>query len=81
MGGVHRGAPGIAGCVPHPHRRDDCAEPAARDEAATRLDATLEVLLTELSPSKAALLAARLTGARRNDAYARALELAGAPRG
>jgi len=57
------------------------AEPAARDEAATRLDATLEVLLTELSPSKAALLAARLTGARRNDAYARALELAGAPRG
>jgi len=57
------------------------AEPAAHDEAATRLDATLEVLLTELSPSKAAVLAARLTGARRNDAYARALELGGAPRG
>jgi 16S rRNA (cytidine1402-2'-O)-methyltransferase len=51
------------------------AEPAAQ-AGDSRLDETLTVLLTELSPSKAASLAARLTGARRNDAYARAMELA-----
>jgi 16S rRNA (cytidine1402-2'-O)-methyltransferase len=50
----------------------------AADSARITLDAALAVLLPELAPSKAASVAAKLTGAKRNEAYARALELAGA---
>ncbi len=49
---------------------------SAQDSARAALDTTLRALLPELAPSKAASVAARLTGARRNEAYARALELA-----
>jgi 16S rRNA (cytidine1402-2'-O)-methyltransferase len=49
---------------------------SAQDRARAALDATLRALLPDLAPSKAAAVAARLTGARRNEAYARALELA-----
>lgn len=43
------------------------------------LDEALAVLLKFLTPSAAAAAAAELTGARRNDAYARALEMAEKP--
>lgn len=52
---------------------------AAREENGARLDAALAVLLKHLPPSAAAAAAAELTGARRNDAYARALEIAEKP--
>ena len=53
------------------------AAPApAADTARITLDAALIALLVELAPSKAAAVAAKLTGAKRNDAYQRALELA-----
>ena len=53
------------------------AAPRPPDDAARiTLDAALTALLAELAPSKAAAVAAKLTGAKRNDAYARALELA-----
>ena len=55
------------------------APPRPAEEAARiTLDAALTALLPELSVSKAAAVAAKLTGAKRNDAYTRALELAAA---
>ena len=51
--------------------------PSAPVEEGARitLEAALRALLPELAPSKAAAVAARLTGAKRNDAYALALQL------
>jgi hypothetical protein len=46
-----------------------------------QLDETLQILLGYLPPSAAAAAAAKLTGVRRNDAYERALALAGKPSG
>jgi 16S rRNA (cytidine1402-2'-O)-methyltransferase len=68
----------VAGLA-RPARRD--ADDA--DDGALRLalERTLRVLLRELSPSKAAALAAQLTGARRGDAYALALQIAAADSG
>ncbi len=53
--------------------------PAAASDGA-RLDEALAVLLKFLPPSAAAAAAAEIAGARRNDAYARALEIAKSPR-
>jgi 16S rRNA (cytidine1402-2'-O)-methyltransferase len=55
----------------------EAAPPRVQDAA--RLDEALAVLLGFLPPSAAAAAAAELTGARRNDAYARALEMAEKP--
>ena len=54
---------------------EGAARAPAEDGARVTLDAALRALLPELAPSKAAAVAARLTGAKRNDAYALALEL------
>lgn len=54
------------------------AEARAAEEAAD-LDRTLRVLLESMPASRAAAVAARLLGARRNDCYRRALELMGGP--
>ncbi len=51
----------------------------AEEGARITLDETLRALLTELAPSKAAAVAAKLTGTKRNEAYARALALAKSP--
>jgi len=52
---------------------------AEQPSGGARLEETLQVLLRFLPASAAAAAAAELTGARRNDAYARALQLAGEP--
>jgi 16S rRNA (cytidine1402-2'-O)-methyltransferase len=51
--------------------------PAAQDGASQEIDKVLKALLKSHSPSQAAALAAEITGARRNECYARALALSG----
>jgi 16S rRNA (cytidine1402-2'-O)-methyltransferase len=55
---------------------EGAAPRTAPDDARAELERTLRVLLAELSPSKAAAVAAELTGAKRNAAYQLALEMA-----
>jgi 16S rRNA (cytidine1402-2'-O)-methyltransferase len=55
---------------------EGAAPRTAPDDARAALERTLRVLLAELSPSKAAAVAAELTGAKRNAAYQLALEMA-----
>jgi 16S rRNA (cytidine1402-2'-O)-methyltransferase len=52
---------------------------AEQPAGSAQLDETLRILLGYLPPSAAAAAAAKLTGVRRNDAYERALVLAGKP--
>jgi len=52
-------------------------EPEGEAEKALDTDALLEALLPDLSPSRAARVAARATGDRKNALYQRALELSG----
>jgi 16S rRNA (cytidine1402-2'-O)-methyltransferase len=54
---------------------------AEQPAGSVQLDETLQILLGYLPPSAAAAAAAKLTGVRRNDAYERALALAGKPSG
>ena len=54
------------------------ASPMIADETAAELDRVLNVLLEQLPLKQAAGLAAKLTGARDNEAYKRALKLKGA---
>ncbi len=55
------------------------ASPAIDADAGADLDRVLNVLLEQLPLKQAAGLAAKLTGARDNEAYKRALKLKGAP--
>ena len=54
----------------------DSGDEAISAETAALLDRTLRALLPELPPSKAAALAAQISGAKRSEAYAQALRLA-----
>ena len=55
--------------------------PAAPSSAqALNADQLLRALLEELPPSQAAKIAAKLTGEKRSDLYARAMQLSGGPK-